>query len=161
MTTLGRTNVAGLERLLRPRSVAIVGASAEPGSIGGAVLGNLERCGYRGDIHLISRRSKAINGRPCLPSIDDLPDGVDAAVLVVPQQAVVEAVAACGCRHIGAAVVFASGFAEVDAGGRAEQDRLLQTARAAAVRLLGPNCIGFTNFADGVALTFETIAPEP
>src|SRR5262245_54186784 len=75
MASLGRTTVAGLERLLRPRSVAIVGASAEPGSIGGAVLGHLERCGYRGDIHLISRRSKAINGRPCLPSIDDLPDG--------------------------------------------------------------------------------------
>ncbi len=48
----------GLERLMRPRSVAIVGASAEPGSIGGAVLGNLERCNYRGDIHLVSRRAK-------------------------------------------------------------------------------------------------------
>src|SRR5262245_16006721 len=161
MASLERPTATGLERLMRPRSVAIVGASPEPGSIGGAVLGNLEHCGYRGDIHLISRRSKDVNGRPCLPSIDDLPDGVDAAVLVVPQHAVVEAVAACGRRRIGAAVVFASGFAEVDAGGRAEQDRLLQTARAAAMRLLGPNCIGFTNFADGVALTFETIAPEP
>src|SRR5262245_45169996 len=150
----------GLERLLRPRSVAIVGASGEPGAIGGAVLGNLERCSYRGDIHLVSRRAKTINGRLCLAAIDDLPEGVDAAVLVVPQQGVVEAVAACGRRRIGAAVVFASGFAEVDQNGRAEQDRLLQTARAAGVRLLGPNCIGFTNFADGVALTFETIAPE-
>jgi len=152
--------MTGLARLMRPRAVAIVGATPEPGTIGGAVLGNLERCGYRGSIHLVSRRAKEINGRPCVPAIDDLPDGVDAAVLVVPQQAVSEAVAACGRRRIGAAVVFASGFAEVGDSGRAEQERLVQTARAAGVRVLGPNCIGFTSFADGVALTFETIAPE-
>jgi acyl-CoA synthetase (NDP forming) len=146
---------------MRPRSVAIVGASSDLGSIGGAVLGNLDRCGYRGDIHLVSRRASEINGRPCVAAIDDLPEGIDAAVLVVPQQAVVEAIAACGRRRIGATVVFASGFAEVDERGRAEQERLVATARAAGVRVLGPNCIGFTNFADGVALTFETITPEP
>jgi acetate---CoA ligase (ADP-forming) len=151
---------SGLVRLMRPRAVAIVGATAEPGSIGGAVLVNLERCGYRGDIHLVSRRAKEINGRPCVAAIDELPDGIDAAVLVVPQQAVVDAVAACGRRGIGGAVVFASGFAEVGDDGRAEQERLIATARAGGMRMLGPNCIGFTNFADGVALTFETIAPE-
>jgi acetate---CoA ligase (ADP-forming) len=152
--------MSGLARLMRPRTVAIVGATPEPGTIGGAVLANLERCSYQGDIHLVSRRAKEINGRPCVAAIDDLPDGIDAAVLVVPQQAVVDAVAACGRRGIGGAVVFASGFAEVGDDGRAEQERLVQAARTGNVRLLGPNCIGFTNFADGVALTFETIAPE-
>src|SRR4051794_36998047 len=152
--------MSGLVRLMRPRAVAIVGATPEPGTIGGAVLANLERCGYQGDIPLVSRRAKEINGRPCVAAIDDLPDGIDATGLVVPQQAVVEAVAACGRRGIGGAVVFASGFAEVGDDGRAEQERLVQAARAGGVRLLGPNCIGFTNFADGVALTFETIAPE-
>jgi len=147
--------------MMRPRAVAIVGATPEPGTIGGAVLANLERCSYQGNIHLVSRRAKEINGRPCVAAIDDLPDGIDAAVLVVPQQAVVDAVAACGRRGIGGAVVFASGFAEVGDEGRAEQERLVQAARAGGVRILGPNCIGFTNFADGVALTFETIAPEP
>lgn len=161
MASAAPTERTGLDRLMRPRAVAIVGAAAEPGSIGGAVLGNLERCGYHGDIHPVSRRAKEINGRPCHAAIDDLPDGVDAAVLVVPQQAVVDAVAACGRRHVGAAVVFASGFAEVGDDGRAEQERLTRTARAAGVRMLGPNCIGFTNFAAGVALTFETVAPEP
>src|SRR5215467_8221488 len=160
MAAAASTELTGLTRLMRPRAVAIVGATAEPGSIGGAVLVNLERCGYRGDIHLVSRRAKEINGRPCVAAIDDLPEGIDAAVLVVPQQAVVDAVAACSRRSIGGAVVFASGFAEVGDDGRAEQARLVQTARAGGVRVLGPNCIGFTNFADGVALTFETIAPE-
>jgi len=160
MAATTSTEITGLARLMRPRAVAIVGATAEPGSIGGAVLVNLERCGYRGDIHLVSRRAKEINGRPCVATIDELPDGIDAAVLVVPQQAVVDAVAACGRRGIAGAVVFASGFAEVGDDGRAEQERLIATARAGGVRMLGPNCIGFTNFADGVALTFETIAPE-
>jgi acyl-CoA synthetase (NDP forming) len=153
--------MSGLARMMRPRAVAIVGATPEPGAIGGAVLANLERCSYQGNIHLVSRRAKEINGRPCVAAIDDLPDGIDAAVLVVPQQAVVDAVAACGRRGIGGAVVFASGFAEVGDEGRAEQERLVQAARAGGVRILGPNCIGFTNFANGVALTFETIAPEP
>jgi acyl-CoA synthetase (NDP forming) len=152
--------MTGLARLMRPRAVAIVGATPEPGTIGGAVLANLERCSYQGSIHLVSRRAKEINGRPCVAAIDDLPDGIDAAVLVVPQQAVVDAVAACGRRGVGGAVVFASGFAEVGDEGRAEQERLVQAARAGGVRILGPNCIGFTNFTDGVALTFETIAPE-
>jgi len=160
MSAAASTEMSGLARLVRPRAVAIVGATAEPGSIGGAVLVNLERCGYRGDIHLVSRRAKEINGRSCVAAIDELPEGIDAAVLVVPQQAVVDAVAACGRRGIGGAVVFASGFAEVGDDGRAEQERLVATARAGGVRVLGPNCIGFTNFADGVALTFETITPE-
>src|SRR5262245_17164701 len=142
MTSAQQGAAAGLERLMRPRSVAIVGASADVGSIGGAVLGNLERCSYRGDIHLVSRRAKEINGRPCVAAIDDLPEAIDAAVLVVPQQVVSDALAACGRRRIGAAVVFASGFAEVDERGRAEQERLIETARAAGVRVLGPNCIG-------------------
>jgi acyl-CoA synthetase (NDP forming) len=98
--------MSGLVRMMRPRAVAIVGATPEPGTIGGAVLANLERCNYQGDIHLVSRRTKEINGRPCVAAIDDLPDGIDAAVLVVPQRAWLT-VAACGRRGIGGAVVFA------------------------------------------------------
>src|SRR5262249_21374390 len=119
-------DAGGIARLLRPRSVAIVGASGEPGSIGAAVLGNLPRCAYQGDIHLVSRRATVIDGRPCLAAIDDLPEGVDTAVLLVPQQGVVEAVAACGRRRVGAALIFASGFAETGDAGRAEQERLAQ-----------------------------------
>ena len=100
-----------LDRLLRPRSVAIVGVSPEPGHMGGSVLANLQRCGFAGAIHLVSRSRPEIGGQRCVPSIDDLPDGVDAAVLVVPQSAVLDAIAACGRRGVGAAVVFASGYA--------------------------------------------------
>jgi len=103
-----------LTRLLRPRSVAIVGISPEPGSLGATALANLTGIGFAGDIHLVSRSSREIDGRRCFGAIDELPEGVDAAVLAVPRQAVVDAVKAYVRRRMGAAVVFASGFAEMD-----------------------------------------------
>ncbi len=144
-----------IARLLRPRSVAIVGASPEPGSIGGAVLANLERFRYGGEIHLVSRSRAEINGRPCVSSIDELPLGVDAVVLVVPEAAVLEAVAACVRRKAGGALVFASGFSETGEAGRAKQEKLAAIAREGGLALNGPNCLGFVNFLDGVPLTFE------
>ena len=102
-----------LDRLLHPRSVAIVGASPEPGHPGSTVLANLERCRFEGAIHLVSRSRTEFNGRPCVPGIDALPHGVDVAVLIVPQTAVIDAIAALGRRGVGAAIVFASGYAEV------------------------------------------------
>ena len=146
-----------LARLLRPRSVAIVGVSPEPGSIGANVLGNLTRFGFAGDIHLVSRSSREIDGRRCVSSIDELPDGVDAAVLAVPRQATVEAVTACVRRQVGGALVFASGFAEMDETGRAEQEAMTKVARDGGLALCGPNCIGFVNVAGNVALTFEPL----
>jgi acyl-CoA synthetase (NDP forming) len=147
-------------RLLRPRSVAIVGASPDRGSIGANALENLLLAGYQGDIYLVSRSRKEINGRLCVPSIDDLPLGIDAVVLVVPEAVVVDSVAACARRQAGSAVAFASGFAETGGEGKAKQDRLAAIALASGLMLLGPNCIGFRNFAGGVALTFEPVT-EP
>ena len=150
-----------LDRLIRPRSVAIVGVSPEPGHMGGSVLANLERCRFEGEIHLVSRSRPEFNGRQCVPSIDDLPYGVDAAVLVVPQTAAIDAVTACGRRGVGGAIVFASGFAEMGDAGRAEQERLAAAARAANVPVLGPNCIGMCSFSVGAALTFEFNVERP
>ena len=144
-----------LERLLRPRSVAIVGASTEPGSMGGFVLSNLLRFGYSGEIHLVSRTRKEINGKACLPSIDDLPLGIDAVVLVVPEIAILDAVSACVRRQAGSAVVFTSGFAETGDEGRRKQEALAAIARQGGVALNGPNCMGLTNYVHSVPLTFD------
>ncbi|RYD84399.1 MAG: CoA-binding protein, partial [Sphingomonadales bacterium] len=81
-----------LTRLIAPRSVAIVGASPTPGALGNSVLRNLERHGFAGEIHLINPRRDEIDGRPCLKSIGELPEGVDAAVLAIPGPAVLGAV---------------------------------------------------------------------
>ncbi len=148
-----------LDRLLRPRSIAIVGASADPRSFGGFVQGNLDAGGYDGALHLVSRSSDEIRGRPCVRSVADLPEGIDVAVLAIPEAGVCDAVRELAARRCHAAVLFASGYAETGDEGRARQDTLV--AAAGDMALVGPNCMGYTNFEAGVALTFELIQPYP
>ena len=149
-----------IDRLLRPRSVAIVGASPTP-SFGASVLANLDNAGFTGDLHLINPKRSEIHGRLCLPSIDALPRGVDCAVLAIPRASVLESVAACGRRGVGGVIIFSAGFAESGAEGRAEQERLADIARDYGMILEGPNCLGMVNFVDGVPLTFVLTPPAP
>ncbi|MBN8293282.1 acetate--CoA ligase family protein [Rhodobacter sp. NTK016B] len=144
-------------RLLRPRSIAILGASPERGSIGGGVLANLEDFGYSGEIHLVSRSRDNINGRPCVKSIADLPRGIDVAVLIVPFAAIRASVIDCIAQGVGAIVIYTSGFAEASEDGRRQQEELADLCRDAGVALLGPNCMGYTNYVDGIPLTFEPV----
>jgi acetate---CoA ligase (ADP-forming) len=153
---------AAIARMLRPRSIAIVGASPTPGSLGGSVFANLERFGYAGEIYLINPNRAEINGRPCLKSTADLPDGVDCAVLAIPRPGVLEAMKGCAARKVGGVVIFSAGFAEAGADGRAQQDELARIARASGMAVEGPNCLGFVNCVDGVPLTFGTVdKPAP
>lgn len=152
--TAKRLDPKAVERLLRPRSVAIVGASATPGALGASVLENLQRLGFRGDIHLINPNRTEIGGRPCLRSIDDLPLGVDTAVLAIPRAGVLDALAALARRRTGAVVIFSSGFAEGGEAGRAEQREITRIAAEHGMLIEGPNCLGLVNHVDGVALTF-------
>src|SRR5579885_1229486 len=150
-----------MERLLRPRSVAIVGASATPGALGASVLANLQRMGYRGDIHLINPNRTEINGLPCLKSIEELPSAVDAAVLAIPRAGVLDAVTALARRSVGAAVIFSAGFAEGGEAGRAEQRTIARIATEHGMLLEGPNCLGLVNHVDGVGLTFVETSHKP
>lgn len=143
-----------LDRLLRPRSVAIVGASASAGALGASVLENLLRGGFAGDIHLINPKRAEISGRACLASVGDLPDGVDAAVLAIPKAGVLDALAALARKNVGGAVIFAAGFAEGGEAGREEQREIARFALEGRMAVMGPNCLGFVNNIDGVALTF-------
>lgn len=151
----------GLERLLQPRSVAIAGASPDPATMGGVILANCERFGFAGSIHLISPTREEINGRPCVRSVDDLPEGIDALVLNVPRAAILPAVEAAARRTIGGLIVFASGFAEGGEQGRREQERIAAICRDAGMALIGPNCMGYVNYGGGMALTFEPAHPQP
>lgn len=148
-----------LNRLLRPRSIAVIGASDDPKSVSGLLQANLARFEYPGEIYLVSRSRTHVNGKPCVPSINDLPTDLDAAVIITPQVAVRNAVVACAERGIGGGVVFASGFSELGSEGRQLQDEIARTARDAGFALLGPNCMGMVNFVNGVPLTFEPVSP--
>jgi acyl-CoA synthetase (NDP forming) len=148
-----------LSRLLSPRSVVIVGASPTPGALGKSVLDNLERHGFSGDIHLINPKRDTIDGRLCLKSIEDLPDGVDAAVLAIPGPAVLDAVRALAAKGVGAAVIFAAGFAEGGEEGLAAQAEVARIAAESGMVVEGPNCLGMTNYVAGVPLTFVGTPP--
>jgi acyl-CoA synthetase (NDP forming) len=143
-----------LSRLLTPRSIAIVGASPTPGALGASVLANLDRHGFAGDIHLINPKRDTIGARACLKSIDDLPHGVDAAVLAIPGPAVLGAVQALAAKGVGAAVIFAAGFAEGGEEGLAAQAEVARIAAETGMVIEGPNCLGMTNYVAGVPLTF-------
>ncbi len=152
---------SAIDRLLRPRSVALVGASPTPSSLGASVLTNLQDAGFAGELYLINPKRAEINGRPCLPDIDSLPLGVDCAVLAIPRAGVLEAVAACGRRGVGGVIIFSAGFAESGTGGRAEQQKLAEIAHAYGMIIEGPNCLGMVNFLDGIPLTFVFTPVNP
>jgi acetate---CoA ligase (ADP-forming) len=149
-----------MNRLLRPRSVAIVGASATPGSLGEAVLRNLEQAQFSGGLFLVNPRRAEIRGRPCLTSIEDLPHGVDCVVLAIPRAGVVDAVAACARLGVGGVIIFSAGFAESGPDGRAEQERMARIGREHDMIIEGPNCLGLINGVDGIPLTFVLVPPE-
>lgn len=150
-----------LSRLLRPRSVAVVGASDKPGALGATVIGNLDRAGFAGPVYPINPKRDTIGARPCLANIDDLPVGVDVAVLAIPRAGVIEALRALAARAVGAAIVFSAGFAEDGPQGLAEQAEIGRIARAAGMVVEGPNCLGLVNHVDRIPLTFVEAFCEP
>jgi acyl-CoA synthetase (NDP forming) len=151
-----------LERLLRPRSVAVVGASDKPGALGTTLLSNLDGNGFAGAVYPINPKRETLGGRACLPGIEALPEGVDAAVLAIPRAGVLDAVRALAARKVGGVVIFAAGFAEGGAEGLAEQQEIARIASAAGMVVEGPNCLGLVNYVDRIPLTFvETDARPP
>jgi len=143
-----------LDRLLRPRSIAIIGASDKPGALGASVLANLDRQGFSGEIHLINPKRTEIGRRPCLASVDDLPEGVDTAILAIPRAGVLDAIAGLARRRAGSAVIFSAGFAEDGPQGLADQQEIARIAQQAGMVIEGPNCLGLVNFSDRIPLTF-------
>ena len=148
-------------RLLRPKSVAIVGVSDDPGSMGGRAYRNIAAFNFAGDVHLVSRSNASVGGRACVPTIDDLPDGIDAAVIALPAPAIIPALEAFAKKSLGGAVVFAAGFAEIGEEGIAAQARMTVIAREADIAVLGPNTLGMSNFVDGSCLAFGPNLPQP
>ena len=149
---------SGVERLVTPRSVVVVGGSARPEALGNRVVRSLVDGGFTGKVHVLGRQAATIHGLTCVTSFDDLPDGIDLALLAVPATQLNEVVDSCIAHHVGAAVCFASGFAELGEEGGHLQEELGDRARAGGLRLLGPNCFGLLN---AVGRLSALLAPMP
>jgi len=142
---------AGVERLFSPESVAVVGAS-ETG-LGAMVYQNLRR-DFPGRLYPVNGRRAEVFGERAYPTVDDLPEAVDMAVILTPAATVPGIIEHSAARGMGGAVVLAAGFAEAGEAGRAEQQRMTDVARAYSFPIVGPNCNGFYNGAGQVAATF-------
>ena len=148
----------GLAALFRPRAVAFVGVSPDPMKYAGRALTFLRRHGFRGPVFAVNPKYDEVLGEPCVKDAADLPEGeIDLAFIAVSADRVPSVVAECGRKGIGAAIVASSGFRESGAEGAEREEALRRAARAAGVRLCGPNCIGAANVADGVVVSFGTV----
>ena len=152
---------SAVARFLLPRSVALIGASDRPGSVGAALLQNL-RSSFTGPIHLVNRRRSEVGGTPAFRSVAQLPEAVDLAVVAVPARGVEAVARNCARKGIRALLVVSAGF-EDGAAGAARRARLLALCRRTGMRLIGPNCLGLAVTAEGHALdaTFARRSPAP
>lgn len=156
-----QAEIAGLRRLFRPESVAVVGASDRPHTVGAAVLRNLLKGGFRGRIYPVNRHRDVVQGLRACRSVRELPHGVDLLVVAVPAEQVLAVAADCADLGAGAMVVLSAGFADNGPEGRERQQRLVDLASAAGIRLVGPNCLGVVDTAAALSATFAPRVPTP
>jgi acyl-CoA synthetase (NDP forming)/RimJ/RimL family protein N-acetyltransferase len=155
-----RSNAAAaVASVLRPQSVAVIGAASGPDSSGGAVLRKLAAAGYRGRLAAVDPSGGELEGIAVHASVADVPGPVELAVVAVPAESVPELARECGAAGVRALVVLSAGFAETGPEGAARQAELLTACRAAGMRLVGPNCLGALNTAPDVRLD-ATYAPQ-
>jgi acyl-CoA synthetase (NDP forming) len=145
---------------LAPRSIAVVGASADPDKIGGRPIKYMLRHRYAGKLFPVNAQRDEVQGLRAYRDIAELPEAPDLAIIAVPGAAAVAAVERCAARGVKVAVVMASGFAETGAEGRRAQEAMAGAARAAGMRLVGPNTQGLANFSCGAIASFATLIGE-
>ena len=152
---------ASLDALLRPQTVAVIGAGRARGTIGAEIFHNLLACGFQGCVFPVNPAANAVQGVRAYPSLLEVPSDIDLAIIAVPSAAVEAAVDDCIARQVPAVVVISAGFSETGEKGRRQEERLRDKLRAAGSRLVGPNCMGVLNTDPAVGLngSFSPVYP--
>ena len=131
---------------MSPQSIAVVGATNRPNSVGLAVFSNILKGGYQGVLYPVNPRAKSVQSVKAYPSLTDIPDEVDLAVIIVPAKAVCSVLEEAGQKQIKGAIIITAGFKE---GGGSEgielENQLKEVAKKHGIRLVGPNCLRVTN----------------
>jgi acetate---CoA ligase (ADP-forming) len=125
-----------------PKGIALVGASSDPSKLGYGLARNLVQCNYQGVIHFVNPKGGSLLGRPLYPSVMDLPDPVDLAIILIPAAGVANVLNECATRGIHAVIVASGGFRETGHHGAELEKELMDIARHFGIRIIGPNCIG-------------------
>lgn len=161
LTTPSQSAPSGLERLLRPRSVAFVGASASPVKVGGRRWLSMLQTGFEGGLYPIHPSATEVAGVPALRSVHDVPGELDLVVIAVPPAAVAPTVQACAERGVGGVVLITGGFGEHSAEGLALEHTFVKQLGAANARLVGPNCAGIFSAQGRVNVTGMVVPKGP
>jgi acetyl coenzyme A synthetase (ADP forming)-like protein len=146
-----------LTGLLKPKSIAVVGASSTPGKIGHTVVKNLLESGYEGGVYPINPKDDEIMGFKCYRNVKDVPYVIDAAVITVPAKLVLEVTRDCGEKGVKGLIIITSGFGEV--GDHATEDALVELAHSYGMRVLGPNIVGTLSNSDKLNASFAPFLP--
>lgn len=156
-----RAVTASLGPIFVPRSVAVIGASTDPASIGNRIFVNLLRQGFTGPLYPVNPNARVVNSVRAYPSVLEIPDDVDLAFIVVPASLVLDVVRQCAEKGVRGVVVISAGFSEMGEEGAARERELLSIVREAGVRMVGPNCLGILNTDTAVSMngTFSPVYP--
>jgi acetate---CoA ligase (ADP-forming) len=154
---------AAVKTFLEPRSIAVIGASRERGTVGGELFHNLLDAGFQGVVYPVNRTAEVVQSVRAYRDVSAIADEVELAVVAVPAAAVTAVARECAQKGVSSLVVISAGFAEVGDDGSVRQRELVEICRAAGMRLVGPNCLGVLNTASAVALnaTFAPGQPPP
>ena len=154
---------AGLDKIFRPKSIAVIGATSRPGTIGREMVRNLIAYDFKGQVFPVNPKADFIHSIKCFPNVLDIPDRVDMAVIVVRKDLVLPTIEQCGQKGVGGVVVITAGFKEVGEEGAREERELLERVFHYKMRMIGPNCFGVINTDPDVAMnaTFSRTQPLP
>ncbi len=142
---MDKDSVKQLDAILRPQSVAVIGASTSPDKMGHEILKNIIDSGFKGSVHPINPKADVILDLPCHKSVKDIEGPVDLAVIIIPARFVPQAVQECGEKGVKGAIIITGGFAEAGEEGEELQQQVIAAAQKFDVRLIGPNCQGVNN----------------
>jgi acyl-CoA synthetase (NDP forming) len=149
-----------VERIFNPKSIVVVGVSERSDNLGRNIVANLRTFGYQGDLYAVGRRRGAVHGVDIVASLEQVPDGLDLAVMLVPAPLVPDMMETCGQKGILRVVIESGGFGEFSEEGRQLEKRVTEIARRWGMRFVGPNCLSVVNLEAGVCLPFLLISPE-
>ena len=150
-----------LDKIFNPKSVAVVGASDEEGSVGCALMKNLLESGFEGEVFPVNIRKKEILGVKAYQSVLQLPKTVDLAVIATPAKTVPEVVEQCGKAGIKGLIIISAGFKEIGPEGKALEDKILEIKQKYDLRIIGPNCLGIIRPNIRLNATFINKMPRP
>ncbi len=150
---------SSMDGLLKPKSIAVVGATDTPGKVGYTVLRNIVSSGYQGAVYPINPKDPVIQGMKAYPSVLDVPGAIDAAVIVVPAKLCPQVTEECGRKGVKGLIIITSGFSEV--GHRELEEELVRIAGRYGTRILGPNIVGVLSNSDKMNASFAPFLPYP